>query len=157
MLNSFEVKYYEDHEQLLTLANGCPDRDGASVYQVRVLYNTLHQTFRNFEDSCGSIANNSRKATGTLSDQALNGNRVLEIYPNPNNGYCMINLKDAGINTMHLKVYDVHGKIVYEDNNNSLSEKLYELQLDVCNGIYLLDIIDLTNQVRYKQKIVVNR
>ena len=145
-----------DKINLFNLANGCPDRDGAVVYQARVLYNAINKIYRHFEDSCGTTINNSRMAFNNVSDESTTElYNSLQIFPNPNNGKSLINFSDANITNMILKVYDVNGRVIYEDKVNDVTDKFYELNLSVKSGIYFVEIYDESTDVRYKQKLVI--
>lgn len=146
-----------DDSTLLTLANGCPDRDGLVVYQARVLYNAFHGIFVNFEDQC-ALPDASRKGAGMASITAAEREvyNPIRVYPNPNNGSFIIDAKEAGLNAMQLKVYDVHGRVVYAQEVKDLSEGRYKLDLDVKNGIYILEVTDPINEVQYRQKLIIN-
>jgi hypothetical protein len=147
-----------DKNALLLMANGCPDRDGAFVYQARVLYNIINNSSEHYDDSCGTANTNSRMANINPSTiEKENEYNVLQIYPNPNNGKCLINFYDANISSMQLKVYDVNGRVIYEENANDVTNKIYELNLDVKNGVYFIEVIDLNTEVRYKQKLIIQK
>ena len=147
-----------DKNALLIMANGCPDRDGSLVYQARVLYNIINNSSEHYEDSCGTANTNSRMANinpSTLEKE--NEYNILQIYPNPNNGKCLINFYDANIASMQLKIYDVNGRVIYEDNVNDVTNKIYELNLDVKNGIYFIEVVDLNTDTQYKQKLIIQK
>jgi hypothetical protein len=146
-----------DKASLFNLANGCPDRDGAVVYQARVLYNSINNIYHHFEDSCiTSAANNNRIASNINADAFVTEvYNSLQIYPNPNNGRSLINFRESNITNMQLKVYDVNGRVIYEDKVNDVTDKFYELNLSVKSGIYFVEIYDEITEVRYKQKLVI--
>jgi hypothetical protein len=147
-----------DNAALLSLAGGCPDRDGAAVYQARVLYNSLYKTFRHFEDSCSANGSNNRKTKDNDAGSAQKNLQMgIEVYPNPTEGTCLINLGDLSSGSIILKVYDINGKLVYEEPAHPVNSKVYELHLELCNGMYLLEVTDTSTELHYKQKLVINR
>lgn len=147
-----------DKNALLVMANGCPDRDGAVVYQARVLYNIINNSSKHFEDSCDVTNSSSRMSNNNSTTiEKENEYNVLQIYPNPNNGKCLINFYDANITSMQLKVYDVNGRVIYEENVSDVTDKIYALNLDVKNGIYFIEVIDLNTEARYKQKLIIQK
>lgn len=148
-----------DKLDLFNLANGCPDRDGSVVYQARVLYNSMNNIYRHFEDSCGTVASNNRMGSANeINDPTITElYNVLQIFPNPNSGKSLINFTDANITNMQLKVYDVNGRVVFEDKVNDVTDKFYELNLDVKNGIYFVEVFDTNTEVRFKQKLVIQK
>ncbi len=56
-----------------------------------------------------------------------------------------------------LKVYDVNGKIVFEDKVEEATDVDYELNLDVKSGIYFIEVLDLNTDTYYKQKLIVQK
>jgi hypothetical protein len=147
-----------DDAALLTLSNGCPDRDGLAVYQARVLYNSIHQHYTHFEDNCtmpsGARMGNSEDHQSTSAPSYDN---LISIYPNPNTGNATINLIDAGIMTMQLKVYDVNGRLVFEDRVEDMAGKNYELNVELKSGMYFVEVVDITTDAHYKQKLVIQQ
>jgi len=57
---------------------------------------------------------------------------------------------------MQVKVYDVNGRVVYEDKVSDASDT-YQLNLDVKSGIYFVEVIDSNTETIYKQKLVIQK
>ena len=78
----------------------------------------------------------------------------IEVYPNPSKGDFSI----SGIKSespLQLEVRDVHGKLVFENQN--LSKEVNSFSLNVEDGIYFVNVTDFeTNQTLVK-KLVVNK
>ncbi len=72
-------------------------------------------------------------------------------------GKAIVNLRDAGITSMRLKMYDVNGRVVFEDNITDTTDKNYELNTDVKSGIYFVEVIDTNTDTYYKQKLVIQK
>jgi hypothetical protein len=53
------------------------------------------------------------------------------------------------------KIYDVNGRIVYEQELKDKANQLYDLQVELNNGIYLIEVSDVNSNMHYKQKIVI--
>jgi hypothetical protein len=85
---------------------------------------------------------------GTLSNQNFEQNNVW-IYPNPSNG--IFNIALGTLQPTRIEVYDLTGKIVYEQNQVTVTN--FETKLDLSNvsqGIYFVKIIN-NNQVTIKR------
>ncbi len=87
----------------------------------------------------------------------LDNNFNFNIYPNPNTGNATINLTEAGIITMQLKVYDVNGRVVFEDTAEDMAGKNYDLKVELKSGMYFVEVVDLTTDAHYKQKLVIQQ
>ena len=87
----------------------------------------------------------------------LDNNFNFNIYPNPNTGNTTINLMEAGIITMQLKIYDVNGRVVFEDTVKDMAGKNYELNVELKSGMYFVEVVDLTTDAHYKQKLVIQQ
>jgi hypothetical protein len=76
----------------------------------------------------------------------------IEVYPNPSKGDFSI----SGIKSespLQLEVRDVHGKLVFENQN--LSKEVNSFSLNVEDGIYFVNVTDLeTNQTLVKKLVV---
>jgi hypothetical protein len=80
-----------------------------------------------------------------------------EACSNPNTGNSIINLIDAGITNMQLKVYDVNGRVVFEDKAEDSTNKNYELNVDLRSGMYFVEVVDRATNIHYKQKLVIQQ
>ena len=72
-------------------------------------------------------------------------------------GNATINLIDAGIITMQLNVYDVNGRLVFEDKVEDMAGKNYDLKVELKSGMYFIEVVDLTTDAHYKQKLVIQQ
>lgn len=145
-----------DDSTLLMLANGCPDRDGLVVYQSRVLYNSVHEIFKNFEDNC-NIPNAQRVGNTESVSSIRDEYNPIQVYPNPSAGSFVINLAEAHLNNMTLKVYDINGRLVYAQDVEDVTGDLYKLDVDARSGVYLLELSDQTTGTQYRQKLIINK
>ena len=136
----------------------CPERDGLAVYQARILYNSINNIFTVFEGNCAKVSTARIGHTEEINDVTFEPNNyVIDIYPNPNNGKAIINMMEAGITKATLKVYDVNGRVVYEDVIQNINGKNYELNLNTISGIYFVEVKDTENEQVYKQKLIINK
>jgi OOP family OmpA-OmpF porin len=86
-----------------------------------------------------------------LEETAL---QKIEVYPNPSKGDFSI----SGIKSespFHLEVRDVHGKLVFENQN--LSKEVNSFHLNVEDGIYFVNIINLNTHETSVKKLVVRK
>ena len=60
----------------------------------------------------------------------------VKVYPNPNNG--VVNVYMADLKNVSIAVYDLNGKVVY--NQNSINQPEYQFELDVAKGVYILEL-----------------
>ncbi|MCY7293065.1 MAG: T9SS type A sorting domain-containing protein [Ferruginibacter sp.] len=144
-----------DANSLLTLANGCPERDGLAVYQARVLYNSINEVYNLFDDNC--TTGSSARAM-QIDNDAVNSpieiSNSIEVYPNPSTNTFNINLKEANIEQATINVFDVNGKLVYHQNVTAIDKSIIEIDLNSKEGIYFLVLTDTVNDVLYKQKLI---
>jgi hypothetical protein len=145
-----------DEADLLALCNGCPNSDGTCVYQARVLYNSMHDVFIDFEDVC-PISSARSQQIDVEEKTSVEMTNAIQIYPNPNTGKAIINLQETDISAMQIKIYDVNGKIVFEDKVEDATNKNYEFSIDEKSGIYFIEILDLKTETHYKQKLIIQK
>ena len=60
----------------------------------------------------------------------------VSIYPNPNTG--LVNIDLNSLKDVNIKVYDISGNLIYAENN--ISGGLYQFNLEVANGMYIIEI-----------------
>ena len=78
-----------------------------------------------------------------------------EIYPNPNNGNFEVELKNGSNVNAKITIYNIVGKLIYEnDVNDTTLIKSIKLN-NVPNGIYFVKL--KSNTVNFTKKIIVNK
>ena len=90
-----------------------------------------------FEFDCTDTTNN-------ISNEQISiypiSNEQISIYPNPNNGKFTIfnNINNSEITS--IKICDIHGSIIYENNNLSIQTyKTYNINIrNINNGVYII-------------------
>ncbi|GIS71835.1 MAG: hypothetical protein CM1200mP10_14120 [Candidatus Neomarinimicrobiota bacterium] len=67
---------------------------------------------------------------------------IKSVYPNPNNGYCKIDLDIAKAGIYEISVIDLQGKLVRTIKNESLHRGSYTftLQENIPSGIYFVNV-----------------
>ncbi len=140
-----------DSTDLITLANLCPDMNGAAVYQARALYNFIYKTVLNSAYDCNSITSVSR--FGNNNEQIdIQNNWSIDMFPNPTSGDVSIISKNA-IDNLSITIIDVAGKVVYK-NNLQTSNFIGKLDLNLINGIYLVSIKNSNNENITKKMVI---
>ena len=74
-------------------------------------------------------------------------NSLFKIYPNPSNGIIQIELADQLQSDFRIRLMDLNGKLVYESESHS---KLFELNLELPGGMYLLNIESAERSITQK-------
>ena len=94
---------------------------------------------------------------GTVSSIKTNiKNNLLNIYPNPNNGNFTIDFTSKGNYPITISLFDVTGKIIYQQNMQHNNKSLIQIADDViAAGIYNLQISS-TNDV-WNKKVMITR
>lgn len=83
-------------------------------------------------------------------------NNLLNIYPNPNNGNFTIDFTSKGNYPITISLFDVTGKIIYQQNMQHNNKSLIQIADDViAAGIYNLQISS-TNDV-WNKKVMITR
>lgn len=142
---------------LLQLANACPDKDGLVVFQARAMYNALHSTYYQFEDNCEEVKasrTSQQEDNSPLFTESLVLN-TLAVYPNPNQGSFSLYIDDANVEQLHIKIYDVNGRLVFEEMNKPLQNQSLNINSQLTTGVYMLHAFDAQNQSEYKQKLII--
>ena len=88
-----------------------------------------------------TVVVNRAIATGT-KEELRSSKQKIQVYPNPNNGNCTIQLNGFKPGNSILKIYDTFGKEILTKTLSIYSNEFTEkLQLPKVKGIYLLKII----------------
>ena len=147
--------------QVVNLQGGCPPymyvwSQGSNTGPVNGLC-TGSYTLTIYNNCCPSVSQSCFIAqSGTATNIKENNLEVsVSIYPNPNNGQFIVNISETKLSNALLKIYDVNGRIVYEQELKDKANQLYDLQVELNNGIYLIEVSDVNSNMHYKQKIVI--
>ncbi|MBT8305065.1 MAG: T9SS type A sorting domain-containing protein [Bacteroidia bacterium] len=78
-----------------------------------------------------------------LSTTDLNANDLFSVFPNPNNGEFTVKLSSNTGNIISMDLYDMRGRIVYEEVVEGSSDFSKTLNLDsLQSGMYILNVSD---------------
>ena len=156
-----------------------PSKSGISRFKDSIVSNTVAQTYRWYRDGVPQLETTDRRlkpdSNGTwqvqlvseygcdseLSDSLLVGFASIpsikatnplsfKVYPNPSDGNITIAVPKGG--DYQVLIYDMTGKLIY-NTSQSLS-LLFELELELVSGTYLLTLTDEDGNVGTKQVVV---
>jgi PKD repeat protein len=156
-----------------------PSKSGISRFKDSIVSNTVAQTYRWYRDGVPQLETTDRRlkpdSNGTwqvqlvseygcdseLSDSLLvdfasipsikaTNPLSFKVYPNPSDGNITIAVPKGG--DYQVLIYDMTGKLIYK-TSQSLS-LLFELELKLVSGTYLLTLTDEDGNVGTKQVVV---
>ena len=96
--------------------------------------------------------NESKKSTEIINNYAtINNQQKCSILPNPSNGgFKLFNQSNTNID---VEIYDLQGKTVYKENNISVEEKHFQLNLP--NGMYIVKLISEKKSI--SKTLIINK
>jgi len=137
-------------DEVKTMAEKCPIKEGTVIYAARNLYNALTREIHKFDNACDGTNSNARGVKKQVemirlkqpkAKPVIVTNQIISIYPNPAKN--SINIK--GVNAKQIIVVDALGKVVIEQQN--LSPFTQQLNINMLSkGIYLVKIVDSNNK-----------
>ncbi len=148
--------YTPDLQEVYTMANKCPLRDGIIIYAFRNLYNSLTDRINSFEETCnGTLARgvqktNTYKRVKEKSNVTINKITGLFVYPNPANRVLNISLNDIKA----IELYDVLGKKILSKTFSTLINSSIDIS-KVANGVYIVKATQ-SNGASQISKIIIN-
>lgn len=147
-----------DSSSLINLANGCPFTDGAAVYMARAMYNAVYQNAQYFPDNCPNTLVSSRVSSGIDENNELINIRSFDalLYPNPNeNGNVYIATQGLMQGNIRIKLTNIEGRVIYDSNLN-VNEGITGFSLtDIKNGIYFVQIYNLSTGEQVVKKLTI--
>jgi hypothetical protein len=140
-LTGLDIDWYTDNMEFISNGPGIYVSPATSRnYIAKETFNGVETEHNVFVTVIGGVG---------LEENAL---QKIEVCPNPSKGDFSI----SGIKSeshLHLEVRDVHGKLVFENQN--LSKEVNSFHLNVEDGIYFVNVTDLeTNQTLVKKLVV---
>lgn len=79
---------------------------------------------------------------------------MFEVFPNPGNGNVEIRILNTEVSVAKIEIVDVYGKSVFTKTSELLGRSL-QLNLNVAEGIYFLNIIESSGSKEFVKKIVI--
>ncbi|MFT4802595.1 MAG: extracellular elastinolytic metalloproteinase [Flavobacteriaceae bacterium] len=110
-------------------------------------------TIINFEVTDLAGNNSNCSFILTVEKKVVEGNAVIEIYPNPTNGKIIIS-SSINIESLTVQVFDINGRLVYDKFYNEFGfENLFSLE-SLSSGLYFIKII--SKETSLIQRIIKN-
>ena len=104
----------------------------AGRYQVSITYGHNCETIIENVDVLSNVG---------IEDQIAAGINVMETFPNPSSGIFTLNMELKEADQVNVKVYDLQGKVLYEQNENHTRQLTRQIDLgDAAAGMYLLRV-----------------
>ena len=94
-----------------------------------------------------------QKSTPTVGISEVNGSSAVSLYPNPAKNE--ITIETNLTNNNSIKIMDVTGKLI--SNNSFNTNKITLSVLDLDNGVYFYNILDVAGNVLHSNKFVVTK
>ena len=141
LVHTFEASPQEDNYFLIA-----PDNNDCEFYRY-VLTKTgkerkVNSSTNNFYHNISQLVKIDDAIEEKNNNQLQNGNKQINVYPNPNNGNFTLRGTVNYNGIAQIEIINILGQIVYKKNtniNNSILNQ--EIQLnDVVNGVYLLKL-----------------
>ncbi len=139
----------QDSTDIIQLAKGCPFTDGAVVYQARAFYNLVYDRATNFTDDCRLLT----ASTGTSVSNEKGFDAI--VYPNPSDGKFFITSHGQG--PISVKLTDLQGKVVLEQRLSGEQDETELNSGDLNNGVYLVQITNLSKNETVYRKLVIQK
>ena len=118
-----------------------------------VINDTLYATAPNTTETITYTITDSNNCTNstsafidieicTTTETANSTQSDIQLFPNPNNGIFNIALKNKNTDQLHIKLYDIHGQIIFNKQEYNIpANSTKQIQLnDLQKGIYLLEL-----------------
>ncbi len=95
----------------------------------------------------------------SVTDSVVVGNSVsmdeniaenFSIYPNPSSGNIYLNILNNKLNYINIEVYNLSGELIKESFLYGISNKNYDINLDLSKGIYFIKVNSFTEKIVIK-------
>jgi hypothetical protein len=121
--------------------------------------NTLKYLYLVFvqDDATKAVLNSGSALGSTVGIVDIKDGSEIGVYPNPAEGYAVIGIKVQQETKASLNIYDIAGKVVYNNESPGLSIGQNEININTTNfapGVYT--IVVNTNSGTLREKLVVN-
>ncbi len=161
--------------QLLLLAYQCPFTDGAIVYNARSLYGLINMVSLDYNDTyCAQLGFSFKPNTldsvpiSSIDNEILqtelikhekqskekyNVKNNYELFPNPAQDEVFVNSTLIANEIVNVKISDANGKVLLSREIN-INNHLGKVQLNLINGVYVIEITSKTNSREFKKLVV---
>ena len=155
------IQYFRDNAALNRFRDLAISANGVTLY---VITDSVGATSgpsngtASITDRGKVIAYTYTGSTLSLRDPILatrNKNEQVHIYPNPAQGYFVVNTKDLGYRTLQLKIYNVQGRLVHRQTVSHSLEQVNVTHLPA--GQYMVQVVNRNELTLSTQKIQVTR
>jgi hypothetical protein len=141
-----------DDYSLQQLSALCPGINGAVIYQARALRSYINKAVFTYNDNCEEIKYSARENTSTTVQEPKSNSLQVDLYPNPANNFVTLVSKQE-TEYLTIKVIDVNGKILKSEKVQT-NKFIVNLELDLQNGIYFVDIVNDKNEKTVKKLVI---
>ncbi|HXU28343.1 MAG TPA: T9SS type A sorting domain-containing protein, partial [Bacteroidia bacterium] len=146
-----------DRVILQSVAEQCPLVGGNIVYQARAMLYNYYKHILTYADNCSDNGNISRKANiQSTNAKAATSLFDAELHPNPNIGSeVFINTMGLANGNINIKMADLEGRIVYENESN-VSGGIANFKLtEIKNGVYFVIITNIKTGEKAVKKLII--
>jgi|GEM_PF-5322860 len=148
-----------DSLSLFKLASSCAAISGDAVYQARILYNNIYNSYQYFENNCNydslyAATPSARKAASISKISSKTGNAYL-IYPNPTTGKIYISGANGNDKELSIEILDITGRSMLKQTLPLISG-IVQLQTNLANGVYVIQIKGNDGKITSQRLIVTN-
>jgi hypothetical protein len=148
---------------VLVIANACPETHGIVVNKAQALYNLITKTNTVFTSNCGTAAGSRILNTNSTSTEEIKEEIVstmieenVSLSPNPNTGTFSLLFNQLDDITVKINIYDLNSKLMDSRNLKIIDKQINVEVSQLKNGVYLLEVISDKGLVK-KQRLVINR
>ncbi len=115
------------------------------VSNVNINQPGTYQVKFNITDPSGNVAKEVIRTVVVDDGTGINAsikNDILNLYPNPNNGFFTVQLNQEVTNSFSLFIFDIDGKLIYSNENPEVTNNKLNLDLSkISKGVYSLKIV----------------
>jgi Secretion system C-terminal sorting domain len=148
---------------VLTIANACPETHGIVVNKAQALYNLITKQNNVFTSNCGTAAGsrilNTNANNNNDESKAVILNAITEsisIAPNPNNGQFTIQFANTNNEKINIIIRDASQKLLF-DSKVEVKERQIKLDLGYLkSGVYFAYINDNNDTQKVLKFVVAN-
>jgi len=114
-------------------------------------------TLQKIDDATKDILNSGSALGSTVGIVDIKTGAQIGIYPNPSEGFAVVGINVQKETKVSLNIYDITGKVVYNNESPALSIGQNEISINTSNfapGLYT--VVVTTNNGVLRDKLIVN-